>query len=388
MNALALAITPQQLTGADSFRAWLDRVLDEREQDGVRGIESERNRADVRIRCAPFAPKPLEQIPSAELREWLRAMQRKKARDTRGDRELTVDTVARFACRSEVRRANRLCIRREQLSMTRVNACISGVKCASRLAPRQTRTNKVCRRYPMGRTHGESARGGTPEWRVWRSMINRCHQPSATHFAEYGGRGIRVCDEWRTSFEVFLAAVGRRPSPEHTIDRIDVDGNYEPGNVRWATWHEQHRNQRSNRFVEIDGERLCIADWEKRSPVSFVAICRRLDAGWPPRDAVFAPNQNDGERPLRAKPDFIPWTCLLCGCEFSDQKAPNTRVCKPCTPPRAEIDRLRRAGRSYVPQDALLAARAAAKLIRAERKNAMSTTEHSESRTYGGKNKS
>lgn len=92
--------------------------------------------------------------------------------------------------------------------------------------------------------HGHSIRGHkTAEYRIWCGMIQRCTNPNVKAFSRYGGRGIRVCDEWST-FEVFLADVGPRPSAAHSIDRYpDNDGNYEPGNVRWATQSEQCLNK-------------------------------------------------------------------------------------------------------------------------------------------------
>lgn len=85
-----------------------------------------------------------------------------------------------------------------------------------------------------------------PLYSTWRGMIRRCHDPRTSAFDGYGGRGIRVCDRWRHSFETFLSDVGPRPSPKHSIDRFpDNDGNYEPGNVRWATPKEQSNNRRT-----------------------------------------------------------------------------------------------------------------------------------------------
>ena len=90
-------------------------------------------------------------------------------------------------------------------------------------------------------THGASY---SPEYHTWLSIIARCFNKNATRYSDWGGRGITMCDEWRESFEMFFAHVGPRPSSSHSIDRIDNDGNYEPGNVRWATPAQQASNRR------------------------------------------------------------------------------------------------------------------------------------------------
>jgi len=84
------------------------------------------------------------------------------------------------------------------------------------------------------------------EYRCWRNMIARCHHTSSFSFANYGGRGIKVCESWRTSFVAFYEHIGPSPSPHHTVDRIKADRDYEPGNVRWATSEEQAQNRRTN----------------------------------------------------------------------------------------------------------------------------------------------
>lgn len=97
-------------------------------------------------------------------------------------------------------------------------------------------------------THGKTK---TPEYVTWTAIIHRTTNPKSSNWAIYGGRGITICDRWRDSFEAFLEDVGEKPSKKHSIDRIDNDGNYEPGNVRWATRKEQRENQSSSRYAHV-----------------------------------------------------------------------------------------------------------------------------------------
>lgn len=107
-------------------------------------------------------------------------------------------------------------------------------------------------------THGMT---NTREFSIWHTMRARCHRPSSRAYKTHGARGIKVCERWRDSFENFYADMGPRPSPKHSIDRIDNNGDYTPENCRWATSYVQARNTRYNRHVEMDGVSFIVADW-------------------------------------------------------------------------------------------------------------------------------
>lgn len=113
------------------------------------------------------------------------------------------------------------------------------------------------------------------EYQSWEAMRRRCQQPSHRSYHNYGGRGITVCDRWR-DFRLFLADMGPRPSKEHSIERRDNNGNYEPDNCYWATRSQQRNNSRQNRFVEYKGERLTLAQWAQRKGVSYRWFCNKL----------------------------------------------------------------------------------------------------------------
>lgn len=98
------------------------------------------------------------------------------------------------------------------------------------------------------------------EGNIWCGMLARCYDPSCLSYPQYGARGIRVCDRWRGSFADFYADMGPRPSKWHTLDRIDNQGNYAPGNCRWAIWEVQARNRRNTIFVEWKGQTVKLAD--------------------------------------------------------------------------------------------------------------------------------
>jgi hypothetical protein len=137
-------------------------------------------------------------------------------------------------------------------------------------------------------THGMSR---SDEYQIWASMKDRCFGPSSGAYKYYGARGITVCADWcgQDGFQRFLSDVGRRPSKQHSLDRIDVNGNYEPGNVRWATTKEQSRNKRYNRFIEVEGISKTAKEWSHVSGIDSGTISSRIQRGWAPSDAIFLP---------------------------------------------------------------------------------------------------
>lgn len=136
-----------------------------------------------------------------------------------------------------------------------------------------------------GANHGLSER---PEYHVWASMMRRCHDPKGHAFERYGGRGIRVAPEWHDP-QVFLDAVGPRPSPRHSLERIDNNRGYEPGNVKWDTPKAQARNRRNNLLITARGRTQCLAAWSEETGLAWSTIYNRLLRGWSGEKAVSVP---------------------------------------------------------------------------------------------------
>jgi hypothetical protein len=126
------------------------------------------------------------------------------------------------------------------------------------------------------RTHGET---GTREYCSWQAMKRRCLDPKNNRYPSHGGRGIKVCERWLASFENFLADMKGRPAGT-SLERIDNDGDYGPGNCRWATPIEQSSNTRSAKLETINGITDTHAGWARRAGISAATLCKRLKRGW------------------------------------------------------------------------------------------------------------
>jgi len=137
-------------------------------------------------------------------------------------------------------------------------------------------------------------RSGSPEYNTWILMKRRCFDKRIPKYQNYGGRGIAVCDEWVASFEAFLSHVGPRPSPDHSIDRIDNNGNYEPGNVRWATAAQQSRNMRTTTMLTVGGVTRPLVEWAELKNIKAITLHRRIHRGWSPERAVLTPVRRRG----------------------------------------------------------------------------------------------
>jgi hypothetical protein len=135
-------------------------------------------------------------------------------------------------------------------------------------------------------THGMA---GSPEHNIWNLMRRRCLNPDSKDYRHYGGRGILCCDRWAASFSAFVGDMGLRPSPNHTLDRIDNNGHYEPGNCRWSTRKEQALNRRACRLLTARGTTLPVSLWAERRGMRPGTLFARLNKGWTVENSLFTP---------------------------------------------------------------------------------------------------
>lgn len=122
---------------------------------------------------------------------------------------------------------------------------------------------------------------------VWASMRSRCSNPNVKHWKDYGGRGVRVCERW-SSFAAFVEDMAPRPEGAW-LDRIDPNGNYEPGNCRWATPLEQGRNRRRHSYIDVDGRPTLASELAEKCSVAANTIARRISLGWTVEEATTLP---------------------------------------------------------------------------------------------------
>lgn len=157
---------------------------------------------------------------------------------------------------------------------------------------------KSCGCYHKERIKESARRHGmtdTPTYRTWAKMLDRCYNSNHKAHHYYGGRGITVCDEWR-SFEGFYRDMGDRPNGK-TLDRIDNDGPYAPWNCEWRTMKEQSRNRRSNVTITFNGSTKIIADWASEIGMEASGIRWRLKNGWTVEDALTTPSGQRKRKP-------------------------------------------------------------------------------------------
>lgn len=141
------------------------------------------------------------------------------------------------------------------------------------------------RRSAMNVKHGMA---GSREYKVWAAMKDRCGNPDNKHYARYGGRGLRVCDEWIDSFETFILDMGPRGAGM-SIERIDNSLGYFASNCRWATRKEQQNNRECNRVLSVNGEKRTLKQWSEAMGICHETIRGRLRRGWPVERAVSQP---------------------------------------------------------------------------------------------------
>lgn len=184
-------------------------------------------------------------------------------------------------------------ISRKRCIKTYLYQCFCGKQFISRKSPRETNSSCGCLRKNIGnRTtkHGYTRQNKRHKlYGTWRSMIARCYCKSDVNYKHYGGRGIIVCDSWKASFENFLKDMGEKPMKHLSIDRIDVNGNYEPSNCRWATQLQQNNNRRDTIIIEYKKQRKPLSDWIKITGLKKNTLIYRIKKGWNPIDIIEKP---------------------------------------------------------------------------------------------------
>jgi len=128
-----------------------------------------------------------------------------------------------------------------------------------------------------------------PLYESWRKMRHRCSNQKIYLYERYGGRGIAVCDRWQHDFAAFVLDMGPKPSAKHSIDRINNNGDYEPGNCRWATRTQQARNTSYNHLITFMGRSMCVSEAAEIAGLPSASVIKRLRRGWPVDRALTQP---------------------------------------------------------------------------------------------------
>ncbi len=128
-------------------------------------------------------------------------------------------------------------------------------------------------------SHTKHGMARTAEYYAWQALRERCYNPKNKAYANYGGRGIMVCNEWNDSFSAFIADMGRRPTDKHSIDRVDNNGHYCAYNCRWATAKQQVDNRRNNINYTMNGQTKCLKDWCRHYKIPYSTVRQRLSKG-------------------------------------------------------------------------------------------------------------
>lgn len=133
-------------------------------------------------------------------------------------------------------------------------------------------------RRTVSKKHGEANK--SKEYTSWLAMKRRCTDPNDKRYHDYGGRGIVICNQWLNSYETFLNDMGRAPSSDHSLDRVNVNGNYNPSNCKWSTAIEQQNNMRSNVLITHNDKTKTLAQWCRYLGLKYGTVSTRLSRGW------------------------------------------------------------------------------------------------------------
>lgn len=151
-----------------------------------------------------------------------------------------------------------------------------------------------------GRKNLVHGKHDTRIYRIWRNMKDRCSNPHNIGYKNYGGRGIKVCNEWKKFEPFYQWTINNGYADDLTLDRIDVNGNYCPENCRWATDIEQHNNTRANKFITAFGITLTLEQWSRKTNISPTTISRRIQRGWTTEEALtISPNKTNKINKIR-----------------------------------------------------------------------------------------